>query len=558
MNALAVIALLATSATVPNAAIRVDQAGYEARSPKIAIVASAGSGDGFTVNRVDDGGVVFEGKLSAAVFDRDSGERVRHADFSALVEPGRYEIRVERLGRSWPFEIGEMPHAPVLRLAARSYYGQRCGTAVDLGDGWSHEACHKPGAFHPSSGKSGETASARGWHDAGDYGRYLPTSGIATGTLLLAWELYPERFAALELDIPESGDGTPDLLDEVRWNLEWMLSMQDDDGGVWHKQTSASFPPFVMPEDDGTTSFVIGTGSRPFKSSCASGSFAAAMAMASRAYAPFDAAFATETRGAAERAWAWLERNPDVTFRNPEGILTGEYGDRDCEDERLWAAAELWRASGNEQAHRHFRANARRAIRSVGDASPPDWADVGPLAAWSYALGESGDPVVVAAIRARSLAAARTIVARASRHPMRIPMTSRDWVWGSNGVAANYGVQLLIANRMQPHSSFVDAAAEILHYILGRNPFSLSWVTGVGSSPAKHPHHRPSGRDSIADPWPGLLIGGPNEQRQDPVLRALPRGVPPARMYADDQESYASNEIAINWNAPLVLLLAGL
>ena len=105
------------------------------------------------------------------------------------------------------------------------------------------------------------TFQVRGWHDAGDYGRYIVNSGISTGQLLWTWELFGSRIRNVKLNIPESSNSTPDILDEIRWNLDWMLTMQDDDGGVWHKQTSERFADFVMPEDDKLVSYVIGTGS---------------------------------------------------------------------------------------------------------------------------------------------------------------------------------------------------------------------------------------------------------------------------------------------------------
>jgi endoglucanase len=117
-------------------------------------------------------------------------------------------------------------------------------------------------------------------------------------------------------------------------------------------------------------------------------------------------------------------------------------------------------------------------------------------------------------------------------------------------------VQLLAADAPTKDPRSVRAALDNLHYLFGRNPFSLSWVTRVGANPFKHPHHRPSGADGQPEPWPGLLSGGPNRSRQDPAMQKLPT-LPPARMYLDDEASYASNENAINWNAPLVFLLAG-
>jgi len=122
-------------------------------------------------------------------------------------------------------------------------------------------------------------------------------------------------------------------------------------------------------------------------------------------------------------------------------------------------------------------------------------------------------------------------------------------------VAANYGLQLIVANVLSPNARYRETAADNLHYLLGRNAFSLSWVSQVGANPFRHPHHRPSGADQNAEPWPGLLSGGPDRSRQDPAMARLP-DLPPAKMYLDDQESYATNEIAINWNAPLVFLLA--
>jgi endoglucanase len=552
---------LAAPLAAPTAAIRVDQVGYPASAPKVAMVVAPGVAATFTVHRVGNGRQVFAGQLSAPIEDADSGDLVRHADFSGLKALGRYELRVAGVGRSVPFEIGKAPYRPLLRLAARSYYGQRCGTAVDLGPelpGYHHPACHLDGAFHASSGRSGVRPPSGGWHDAGDYGRYVVNSGISTGTLLWTWELYGKRLGRLELGIPESGDRTPDLLDEVRWNLEWMLSMQDDDGGVWHKQTSEQFAGFVEPHVDSSVSYVIGTGSAPFKSSCASADFAAVMAIAGRVYRGLDAAFAERSLAAARAAWSWLETHPNVTFRNPTGVGTGEYGDGDCSDERLWAAAELWRTARDPEAHRYFLDHAAQAEAAIRASSPPAWPQVGALAAWTYALDGDGDAARTAAIRQRSLVAADDIATRARGHAYRIPMTRADYIWGSNAVAANYGLQLLVANALEPRREYVDAAREVLHYLLGRNTFSLSWVTGVGTSSVRHPHHRPSAADANAAPWPGLLAGGPNQHRNDDALRALPADLPPARVYVDDVDSYAGNEVAINWNAPLVFLVAGL
>jgi endoglucanase len=164
---------------------------------------------------------------------------------------------------------------------------------------------------------------------------------------------------------------------------------------------------------------------------------------------------------------------------------------------------------------------------------------------------------VRAQIREASLAAADGIVARSAGNGYRVSLTPADYVWGSNAVAANYGLQLLVANAFRPEPRYVEAARDNLYYLLGRNTFALSWLTGVGESSFRNPHHRPSGADANREPWPGLLAGGPNRRKQDPAMQRLPDGLPPARMYLDEQDSYASNENAINWNAALVFVLAG-
>lgn len=178
---------------------------------------------------------------------------------------------------------------------------------------------------------------------------------------------------------------------------------------------------------------------------------------------------------------------------------------------------------------------------------------------WAYALAPrpGGNAQARAAIRQGAVSAAHAIVDRTRRNAYRVSLIATDYSWGSNGLAADYGVQLLVTNALSPDPAFVEVAVDDLHYLLGRNTFSLSWVTQVGANPYRHPHHRPSGADKNPEPWPGMLSGGPNAARQDAILQGLPSGLPPAKVYSDNQESYASNEICINWQSMLVFLLAG-
>jgi endoglucanase len=541
--------------------IALNQVGYLPGAVKIATVIPRDAANAeFKLYPAAEPRPVLRGTLSAPVLDGASGNHVAFADISKWTTPGRYRLSVGELS-SEDFEIGKDVYREPLRLAMRAFYGQRCGCAVDLGNGYSHPACHLEGKYHPTSGRGDVLANHGGWHDAGDYGRYVVNSGLTTATLLWAWELYPQVLGNLALGIPESGGKLPDYLAEIRWNLEWMLSLQDTDGGVWHKQTSERFCGFIMPQLDQMTSYVIGTGAAPYKSTCASADLSAVMGIAARCYGAYDAAFAARCLAAAKQAWKWSMAHPLVAFANPPGIETGEYGDRDCSDEILWASAELWRTTGEAQYEKAFLEGAKD-FPAQSAAWVPSWARVAPMAYWTYVLaerktsgGKTSDDLKARILEGTALAA-KALLDRYGASGYGNTLAAEDYEWGSNSVAANQSLLLLMANHFRPDPRLAEAALGNLHYLLGRNCFGVSWVTQVGANALQHPHHRPSGADGIAAPWPGLLSGGPNAKPADPAAHALPK-LPPMRMWLDDQSAYSLNEVAINWNAPLVFLLAG-
>jgi endoglucanase len=554
--------------------LALNQAGYRLDHRKVGTVIVGQSADAsFQLVSDADGRAMFQGTLSEAIDDAASGDRVAEADFSSFKTPGRYRLAVQDR-KSEPFAIESNVYHEPLRLAMRSYYGQRCGCAVDLGGGYSHPACHAKGAFHATSGRGGTLSNHGGWHDAGDYGRYVVNSGFTCGILLWAWELYPQTLRNLSLDLPESGRKTPDYLAEIRWNLEWMLQMQDDDGGVWHKQTSEGFCPFILPQDDHLVSYVIGTGAAPFKSTCSTADLAAVMAIAARSYREFDPDFAAQCLAAARRGWKWASANPDVKFDNPKGITTGAYEDIHCNDEILWASAELWRTTG-DALYESAYLSAADVLAPERTIVTPSWGSVPMMAHWTYVMADrkasrlaaseliSGAGSSKAAtpdqmklrIRKATAAAAEVRVARSKDSGYGNTLELKEYGWGSNGDAASQSLLLLIAHHLKPDAELREAALGNLHYLLGRNCFGVSWVTQVGSKPFQNPHHRPSVADGIAAPWPGLLSGGPNANPVDSVADKLPKTAP-MRMWIDDQNAYSVNEVAINWNAPLVFLLA--
>ena len=545
--------------TPPIAAqIFLNQIGYLPNHQKIAttiVTPTSQPHPSFRVHSQEHSAIVLEGRLSTPALDSASGDITAQADFSSVTSPGTYRLEIAGV-HSDPFTIGSDVYADALRLTARSYYGQRCGCDVDLGNGYKHPACHLKGAFDPTSGRTGKVPNSGGWHDAGDYGRYVVNSGLSTGTLLWAWEMYPEALHSLDLNIPESGRGIPDFLAEIKWNLDWMLSMQDPtDGGVWHKQTSLHFCAFIMPQDDHLVSEIIGTNSAPYKSTCATANLAAVMAIAARCYQPFYPAYAVRCLTAARSAWSWTRKFPNVVFKNPPTVLTGEYGDGNCSDELLWASAELFRTTREPQ----FAAATLESIKPLLPTlkiGVPNWGDVASMGLWTYAFATSAKPTsITAAIQRATQASAAELIERARTSGYGNSLSIADYHWGSNSNAGNQSLLLLVANRFHPDKAALDAALSNLHYLVGRNCFGVSWVTQLGLRPFQHPHHRPSAADGIAAPWPGLLSAGPNAHGGDSVADTLPKA-PPMRMWVDDQRAYSMNEIAINWNAPLVFLLA--
>jgi endoglucanase len=547
--------LLACSLLLPSDQIRVCQVGYLPQETKFAMIVGSDAKTAL-VKDAKTHKVVGTFPIGAAKADPSTGDNVAAIEFSGIKAAGTYYVEVEGVGKSYPFRIAKDVFKPTYRLAMRSYLGQRCGMDVSMAPDfpqYEYKACHLADAeFHPSSGKTGTRKSVGGWHDAGDFGRYIVNCGVTMGTLLWTYELYEPKVKGIGLALPDSKKGVPDILTECRWNLDWMLTMQDEDGGVWHKLTTANFPGFILPAEDKQTNFIIGTGTAPFKNTTATADFAAVCAIAARVYRRFDSSYADRCLAAAERAWTWVVANPNVRYgRNPQGISTGGYGDANTADEILWAAAELYRTTGKKPYHEYFLANYAKLSPTVDGEKAQGWPELANMAMYTYALSgrKDVDKKAVEAIRADSIKAADEIVLRVQQNAYRIPLKVDEYYWGSNAVVANYAMMLLVTRKFQDKPSYLNGAMDMVHYLLGRNTFNTSYVTHVGSKYAMNPHHRPSAADKVKEPWPGLIVGGPNADRKT--------SPPPARQWQDVAASYTTNETAINWNAPLVFVLAG-
>ncbi|HNW60345.1 MAG TPA: glycoside hydrolase family 9 protein [bacterium] len=536
--------------------IAVDQAGYLPGDAKIAFITQ--KADSFYVVDKSTQATVLAGPVQLRMLkDPASGMDLYTADFSVLTRPGFYQIRVPAVGTSQAFQVGEGARRDLYARSLRAFYFQRCGLELKVGLAlqYNHPACHlQDGSYHASTGQSGQAAATGGWHDAGDYGKYIVNGGISVGTLLLAYENFPDRCAADTLKIPESGNGVPDLLDEVRYELVWFITMQEPNGGVHHKLTRVDFEAIIMPHKDTAKRYLMPV------SSTATANFAAVMAMAGRIYRPFDAAFADTCLARSGKAWHWLEIHPQIVpsggFKNPTGVSTGEYGDGDDRDERLWAAAELWRSARNAACHRWYL-DHYAALNLF--SSEMSWGSLAPLAHLSY-LGDRSplaDQAAQSKLRNALNVYANAMLQQQGSSGFRYLLKPGEFNWGSNSRALNRAILLVMAGELGGLTTVRETALDQLHYMLGANPHAISYVTGIGTASYKNPHHRPSWSDNIPAPVPGLLAGGANQYLQDDALKAaFTSSTPPALCWIDDANSYASNEICINWNAPLVFLAA--
>ncbi len=537
-----------------NPAIKVCQVGFKPEEAKMAMVTQNVTGDVRICKK--DGSLALTLKPGTPQSDPDSGDSIQIVDFSALKQPGEYYVDVPGLGKSATFRIGKDVFSGPFRLAIRAFYGQRASMDVNLAPDfpqYHYKAGHTALAqYDPSSGKTGARDVSGGWYDAGDYGRYVVNSGITTGTLLWAFEMNSAKLSKLKLDIPETGKSKlPDFLSELKYNLDWMLKMQDTDGGCWHKATTAGFSGFVMPDQDKATVLVIGTGKGAYKNTTATADLAAVAAIAARVYRPYDRDYANQCLIAARMAYQWTREHPKELFTdNPKGISTGGYGDNDARDERLWAAAELFRSTGERSFQDDFLNLAKEWPDLLKDTESPGWPQVRPMALMTYAMTKLSN--IDKAFQGRVLSdldrAADGIAVRVNKNGYCTPLKSTEYYWGSNSVVANYALMLQVADKINHKPQYTQAALDCLHYLFGRNTFATSFVTHVGSHYALNPHHRWSAADGVREPWPGLLVGGPNADNGKK---------PPAKQWEDKWENYRVNEVAINWNAPLVFVLAG-
>ncbi len=566
------------------AVVNLNQLGFRPDDPKTAIIAAATTRPLDWVVVDDAGKAVLSGRTRVGGDDPASGDHVHAASFTPLTRPGTYRLRVDG-AESGRFRIGTDIYAPLALDALNVFYQQRAGTPIDArfaGARWARAAGHphevatcfrgkdEKGNVWPGCGYTLDVTG--GWYDAGDHGKYVVNAGIAVWTLQNLYEtgLARRLFADGRARLPEAGNRRDDLLDEARWEVEWMLRMQlpagtrmalpvgaqppsgrltltpvDAGGMAHHKVADAHWTTLpTAPADDKEARLLYPP------STAATLNLAAVAAQASRLWKATDPAFAARCLAAARAAWTAAQRNPAI-FAAQGFTGSGGYGDETLDDERAWAAAELFATTGDP---------VYRAALPTGATGEPGWPSVAPLGTITLATASGVPAATRDGARAAIVAAADRFLADTTRSGYRIPYASQTYSWGSNATILNRAMLLGLAQRFTGDARYRAGVVDAADYILGRNPLGQSYVSGTGWKPLTNPHHRFWAHQLAAaspPPPPGALSGGPNNSAMaDPIAAKLKGRCAPQRCWADDITAYALNEVAINWNAPLVWVAA--
>ncbi|MEV6692389.1 glycoside hydrolase family 9 protein [Micromonospora sp. NPDC051196] len=555
--------------------VRVNQVGYLPHGPKNATVVTDTTEALPWQLKSASGAVLASGTTTPRGVDPASAQNVHSVDFSSYRTPGQGVTLTVDGEVSHPFDISGTLYEQLRSDALQFFYIQRSGIAIDgdlVGEEYARPAGHLGVA--PNQGDTDVPCQPGvcdyrldvrgGWYDAGDHGKYVVNGGIATHQLLSTFERTKNAAtagfgAALgdgTLRLPERDNGVPDVLDEARWELEFLLRMQVPAGKPLagmahhkiHDQNWTGLP--LQPEDDDELREL-----HP-PSTAATLNLAAVAAQCARLFAPYDAAFAQRCGTAAKTAYAAAKANPTRYASPTDGNGGGAYDDSNVTDEFYWAAAELYLTTGGATYLADLTASPHHT-GDVFDARGFGWQSVAALGRLDLATVPSGLPTAeVTRIRKSVTDAADGYLAEIAQQAYGLPMPGEpsSYFWGGNSNVINNAIVMATAFDLTGQAKYRDGAVQTMDYIFGRNALNISFVTGWGEHAAQNQHSRIFGYQldpSMPKPPAGSLAGGPNADLQDPFVEQLLAGCAPMFCYVDDIASYSTNEVAINWNSAL-------
>ncbi len=551
-----------------------------------------------------NGSSVYSGKSEPKGFDEDSGDNVHVLDFSDFTELGTYHLEAEDGAVSREFNIGNGElYSYMLYDALNYFYQNRSGIDIEQpfilsGDSSSlmRAAGHSPDMATVEqtwgySGSSGTIDVTGGWYDAGDHGKYVVNGGISLWTMQNQYEIakkngYDDVYS--DLSIPEKQNEYPDILDEARYEMEWMFKMMVQDGEyanmVYHKVHDIKWTALALAPADDMEERII----KP-PTTAATLNLAACAAQAYRLWKDIDPQFAKQCLTNAQAAYDAAKAHPDMYAPLDESVGGGPYGDDDASDEFYWAACELFISSGDAQSigghdsdyymndmtsSEHYmkvdtRLSGGEDVDSVGSFN---WSHTAALGNMSLALNTSLlDSSAVQSLTDNMKKAADYYVGLTEEQGYGQPygqstisnvISEKGYTWGSNSFVMNNNMIMAYAFELTGQQTYLDGVISGMDYILGRNPMDYSYVTGYGAHAVENPHHRwwsYQADQSFPQAPSGVLVGGPNSGMQDPWVRGSGwkmGEIAPAKCYMDNIEAWSVNECTINWNAPLAWVSA--
>jgi endoglucanase len=546
--------------------VRVNQVAYLPQGPKKATLVTE------TTTRLPwqlknaAGATVAHGYSVPRGVDVSSGQNVQSIDFSRYHKRGTGYTLVADGETSRPFDIDAAAYEQLRADALKFYYTQRSGIEIreDLRPGYARPAGHVD--VPPNLGDGAVPCQAGvcdykldvtgGWYDAGDHGKYVVNGGISTWELLNQYErtAEPRKLGDGTLAIPESGNKVPDILDEARWELEFLLKMQVPAGQplagmVHHKIHDANWTGLpLLPHLDPQQREL-----HPV-STAATLNLAATAAQAARIYKCYDKAFAARALAAARTAYTAALANPDRLASASDGVGGGTYDDAKVDDDFYWAAAELYLSTGEKKYADAVLASPVHTADIFG-ATSFDWASTAVAGRLDLALVPNRLPKRNE-VRASVVAGAEKYLKVQAAHPYGVPYAPANnmWDWGSNSAILNNLVVVASAYDITGRQRFRDSVFEGMDYVFGRNALNQSYVTGYGEVASHNQHSRWYSHQldpSLPNPPKGSLAGGPNSSIQDPVAQSKLAGCVGQFCYIDDIQSWSTNELTINWNSAL-------
>ena len=571
--------------------VRVNQVGYLPKGPKGATLVTDKTTPMPWQLKNAAGKVVASGRTTPRGVDASSGLNVQTINFGSYTKSGTGDTLVADGETSYPFAIGSSAYGTLRKDTKTFFYTQRSGIAIsnDIAPGYGRAAGHvgvppnqgdtvvpcqdladdsqklldEPWTCDYTSDVSG------GWYDAGDQGKYVVNGGIAVAQLMQEYERtttagpHHGKLADSSLRVPETRNRVPDILDEARWELEWMLKMQVKPGRpmagmAFHKVADVDWTGLPQaPASDPQKRVLY----RP--STAATLNLAAAAAQGARLFAHYDATFAGRLLAASKTAYAAAKANPAVYAPAPDSALdpnpgSGAYNDTNVSDEFYWAAAELYLTTGS----RAYRSDVLASPVNVADVFPAggfDWGHVGALGRMDLATVPNCLPGRNAIQRSVVAGAQGYLVDQAGQaFGQAYAPDGGNYSWGSNSSILNNMQVLGTAYDLTHKSRYRDGVLRSLDYVFGRNALNISYVTGYGTVFSQNQHSRMYSHQldaTLPHPPAGTVAGGPNSTAAssgDPVATPLfKNGCAAQFCYIDDIGSWSTNEITINWNAPL-------